>query len=214
MLSPTRPTVQPAHRVSAVVLRVAVVALASIAVSYGFSRLSGQIQDSVDVPVGVPALLAAALLTWSSPRRYGWALGTTAEHWRMILGCALVIVLVVTGFRATSGQVPYTPSFAEIVIVPLGEEGLFRGVLLVTIGRFLGRDLTAEPAAWTAVAISALAFGVGHLGNLGYVPTSFVIVQALAATAFGVVAGWVRIRTDSLAGPVMLHAAMNAAAVL
>jgi membrane protease YdiL (CAAX protease family) len=40
------------------------------------------------------------------------------------------------------------------------------------------------------------------------------LLQAAAATAFGLLAGWVRVRTDSLVGPVSLHSAMNVVAVL
>jgi membrane protease YdiL (CAAX protease family) len=64
-----------------------------------------------------------------------------------------------------------------------------------------------------AIIVGALSFGAGHLGNLGYVPTGFVLVQAAVAAAFGVLAGWLRIRTDSLVGPVLAHAAMNLVAV-
>ena len=88
------------------------------------------------------------------------------------------------------------------------------GLVLVVLVGLVARWLPGPRAAPVAVVVSGLAFGVGHLGNLGYVPTSFVLVQAVAATVFGLLAGWVRLRTDSLAGPVLFHAAMNTAAVL
>jgi membrane protease YdiL (CAAX protease family) len=196
------------------VLLVVAVTVASVVASYGFSRMTGRIQTAFPVPVGVPALVLAAVLTAWAPRRYGWQWGSTRRHWRLLVGSALGVVTVVVAFRTLAGQVPYVPSFAEVVVVPLGEEGLFRGFLLVTVGAVLAPAMTPDRAGWAAVGISSVAFGVGHLGNLGYVPTGFVLVQAAAATLFGALAGWVRLRTDSLAGPVILHAAMNAAAVL
>jgi hypothetical protein len=53
---------------------------------------------------------------------------------------------------------------------------------------FVARWLPGPPAAPVAVVVSGLALGVRHLGNLGYVPTSFVLVQAVAATVFGLLA--------------------------
>lgn len=207
----TRPT---SVTTAALGVRVVGLALVCAAASYGFSRLTGRIHDAIDIPVGLPALLAASAVTARAPRRFGWQWGSTARHWPLLVACAISIALVVAAFRIGSGQVPYAPSFAEVVLVPLGEEGLFRGFLLVSVLTLLERWLPRRRGAPIAVGISAIAFGVGHLGNLGYVPTSFVAVQAVAATAFGLVAGWVRLRTDSLAGPVLLHGVMNAAAVV
>jgi membrane protease YdiL (CAAX protease family) len=194
--------------------RVAGVALVSCLASYGFSRLTGLVAEQVTLPVGTGALLLGVALTAWAPQRFGWRWGSTGQHLGLIAGSLAGVVAVVAGFRWLTGATPYQPSVGELVIVPLGEEALFRGFLLVTLLAIFTRWL-AEPAAlrW-AVVVSAVSFGVGHLGNLGYVPTSFVVVQALAATAFGLLAGWVRVRTQSLVGPVLLHSAMNAAAVL
>jgi membrane protease YdiL (CAAX protease family) len=102
---------------------------------------------------------------------------------------------------------------AEFLLVPLGEESLFRGFLLGVLLTIFNRWLPARDAARSAVLISAAGFAAGHLGNLGYVPTAFVLLQCLVAMAFGTLAGWLRLRTDSLAGPVLIHAVMNVGAV-
>lgn len=54
----------------------------------------------------------------------------------------------------------------------------------------------------------------GLRGNLGYVETAFVLLQVGIAIVFGVVAGYVRVRTESIVGPVLLHATMNVIAVV
>ncbi len=182
--------------------------------TYGFSRLSGALGERLSFPVGTPALLLGAALTLWAPRRFGWQWGRTRQEARAVAVSLVAVVLVVAGFRLLAGQAPYAPTFAEVVVVPLGEEALFRGFVLTSLLCALGPRLGAGAATRWAVGISAVAFGIGHLGNLGYAPTGFVLVQALAAALFGVLAGWLRVRTDSLAGPVLLHAAMNAAAVL
>jgi membrane protease YdiL (CAAX protease family) len=194
--------------------RVVAVAIACCLLSLAFSRLTGWIAERVTLPVGTAALVLGVALTAWAPTRFGWGWGSTGSHLRLLAGSLVGVVAVVASFRALSGATPYTPSVAEVLVVPLGEEALFRGFLLVVLIGLFGGWLGESRGVRTAVVVSALAFGVGHLGNLGYVPTDFVVVQVLAATVFGLLAGWVRVRTDSLAGPVLLHSAMNAAAVL
>jgi membrane protease YdiL (CAAX protease family) len=130
----------------------------------------------------------------------------------------LGVVAVVGLFRLVGSGTPYEPSFGDFVIVPLGEEGLFRGFLLVVLLTLFRRRLAQSRAVSSAVVVSAIALGVGHLGNLNYVSAQFVLLQfvllqVVAATVFGLLAGWVKVRTDSLIGPVLLHAAMNIVAV-
>ncbi len=194
--------------------KVTAVALISCLMAYGFSRLTGRIAEQVSLPVGAGALLLGVALTAWAPERFGWRWGSTGQHLRLIAGSLAAVVLIVASFRWLTGATPYQPSVGELVLVPLGEEALFRGFLLVTLIGGFRRWLGESAALRWAVAVSAISFGVGHLGNLGYVPTAFVVVQVIAAIAFGILAGWVRVRTDSLFGPALLHSAMNAAAVL
>jgi membrane protease YdiL (CAAX protease family) len=81
-----------------------------------------------------------------------------------------------------------------VVIAPLGEELLFRGVLLPWM------------ATWTtpsmAVLLSALVFAVCHL----HYGTGVVLILVA-----GVVLGWARVRTGRLRASVALHALLNAA---
>ena len=188
------------------------VSVAAIASAYAFSRFTGWVSDSVALPVGAATLAAAALLSMLVPVSVGWHWGATGEHWPLVAGAVLGVAAATAVFRLLGDAAPYDSSIGEFALVPLGEELLFRGVLLAVLVALLRRPLGAR-AQWWAVVVGAVAFGAGHLGNLGYVDTGFVVLQVLVATVFGLLAGWVRVRTDSLVGPVLMHAVMNVIAV-
>ncbi len=82
-----------------------------------------------------------------------------------------------------------------VVVAPIVEELLFRGLLL----RALLRRMTH---GW-AVLIDALAFGAVHLSD----PGAAVVVPGLVA--LGVVAGVQAVKTESLSRPILLHAGFN-----
>lgn len=88
---------------------------------------------------------------------------------------------------------------ATTVVAPLGEELLFRGVLLPWLARWM------RPAI--AVVTSAIVFAVGHV---------YYGVGALLIGYYGLVLGWARLRTGQLWASIALHALLNAstAAVL
>jgi hypothetical protein len=83
--------------------------------------------------------------------------------------------------------------FAAVILAPIGEETLFRGVLLPWLRRFLGVD--------AAVWVSAVLFGIGHIRyGLG---VSTVVV-------YGLVLGWARLQTGNLRASIALHMIINA----
>ena len=194
------------------VLTVIAAAAAAGTSAYAFSRFTGWISESITLPVGTVSLATAALLSSVIPYSVGMRWGRTGERWRLVAGALLGVVAVTAAFRLTGSGAPYDASIGEFVFVPLGEELLFRGVLLVALVEVFRRQLGTRAQGW-AVAVSGLAFGAGHLGTLGYLETEFVVLQVFVATAFGLIAGWVRIQTDSLVGPVLVHATMNVIAV-
>jgi len=84
-----------------------------------------------------------------------------------------------------------------VVLAPLGEELLFRGVLL----SWLERLFSSPTALW----ISAILFAVQHLA---YGPgIASVVVTGLAL-------GWTRQRSGGLAAPLFIHTAFNGASLL
>ena len=85
---------------------------------------------------------------------------------------------------------------AAVVLAPLGEETLFRGVLLPWLRRFLSPDAAAWASAWI--------FAVGHLR---YGPSVLVVV------VYGLALAWARIHTGRLRAPIALHMVINATAL-
>lgn len=96
---------------------------------------------------------------------------------------------VSTGATSQSGS-PWLVFVAIVLVAPLFEELLFRGVLLSTYQKRL-----AGHAIW----LVAILFGFLH-------PS---LSQALGAVFVGMVAGWVVYRTRSLWAGVLLHAGTN-----
>lgn len=82
-------------------------------------------------------------------------------------------------------------AFTAVVLAPLFEETLFRGVLLPVVGRHVG--------ALGAVLISALVFAIAHLSLGELVPLSVL----------GLGLGWLRWQSGRLAASVCLHALWN-----
>jgi membrane protease YdiL (CAAX protease family) len=190
-----------------------VAAIVACGFAYGLSRLTGRLSESVDMPVGTPILVIAVLLSLIAPIAVGLHWGTTGRQWKLVTGALTVVAVITVAFRLTGSSVPYGASVGEFVLVPVGEELMFRGLVLgILLTLLRHRGLGSRASMW-AVLLSALAFGVGHAGNVGYVDSQFVALQVFVATTFGLLAGWLRIKTDSLVGPVLLHVTMNVLAV-
>ena len=78
-----------------------------------------------------------------------------------------------------------------VVLAPLFEETLFRGVLLPVLAQRWG--------GVAAVTISALVFGIAHL-SLGELPPLFVLGLGL---------GWLRLQSGRLGASVLMHSLWN-----
>lgn len=78
-----------------------------------------------------------------------------------------------------------------IVLAPIGEECLFRGLLLKKLGKYM-------PAA-AAIAIQALLFGVFHMNA----------VQGIYVLALGLLCGYAAYRTHSVLPAVFIHLVHN-----
>src|SRR5262245_25120258 len=91
-----------------------------------------------------------------------------------------------------------------VVKTGFAEEFLFRGLIAGSLGRRL-------PLAW-ANLLQALIFLVPHLLILIIMPEMWWAMPIDFGGAL--FAGWVRIKSESILGPWMLHAAVNAATCL
>ncbi len=86
--------------------------------------------------------------------------------------------------------------FAAVILAPIGEETLFRGVLLPWLRRFLSPDAAVWASAWI--------FAAGHLR---YGPSVLVVV------VYGLALGWARLHTGRLRAPIALHMIINGGAM-
>jgi membrane protease YdiL (CAAX protease family) len=83
---------------------------------------------------------------------------------------------------------------AAVIVAPLFEETVFRGLLLSSLLRYLRH-------AWLAIISSGVAFGLIHTGQ----PQ-----DVLPLCTLGLILGYVRIRFSSLTIPILVHALFNA----
>jgi membrane protease YdiL (CAAX protease family) len=86
---------------------------------------------------------------------------------------------------------------SAIVLAPFSEEVFFRGTLLPAIGRSIGPH--------RANLLQAMIFGAIHIVDR---PEQWPLAIPLALV--GWCAGWIYLRTASLAAPILLHATFNA----
>lgn len=142
----------------------------------------------IDLPIGIAAGVASQLLLvplvslpvlkvlgrttsdLEAPAR------TLADKAHDPLGVILLFVIVVFG-------------------APIAEELFFRGLVMRSVERHLGR--------FWAVIISAIAFGLTHFEGL----------QTPALIAFGIVLGWLVYRTGRLGTSIVAHMAFNAVSI-
>ncbi len=84
-------------------------------------------------------------------------------------------------------------AFTAIVVAPIAEELLFRGLLLETVTRY-------SRSAWVGIALSAVAFGMIHDQPQDKLPL----------ITMGLILGYVRVRWGSLERCMLIHALFNA----
>jgi uncharacterized protein len=199
------------------------------------TRMPGYPRSYVAVnAVATGVLLAAANRTGLSWAELGLARRRLPSGLRWGGGCAAVVVggyaiaLAVPALRPLLRDVRIAAldgaalAYQVLVRIPVGtvlwEEVAFRGVLLAA----LLRQLPPVPA----VAASSAVFGVWHirptLGGLtanglvdGPGRTAAVVALACSGTAAGgLLFTWLRVRSGSLAAPVLLHLATNSLGTL
>jgi membrane protease YdiL (CAAX protease family) len=98
--------------------------------------------------------------------------------------------------RTQSGSVLALAAIVTVVVAPISEEMLFRGLLQPALGRWTGRG--------SAILLSAAFFAAAHM-DLYAMPMLLVLGIALA---------YVYDRTRSLAAPVALHMTFNGMTLL
>ncbi len=163
------------------------------------------------------ALLFAAFIPilWA-PRFFGYQIGNMAKHWKMLLGMAVFFIGAPLLYRLLVGETPFGANtwFFEGIVVPLAEEGFFRGVLLSVLLWGFGKIVPTRPAETLAIILSALIFASSHLNNLGHYPTGFILFQVGFSTILGLAFGYIRVKSGSIYPAIILHALFNLAGTL
>ena len=99
-----------------------------------------------------------------------------------------------TRMMETSGVTEYSVMWcvSTLILPPLTEEIIFRGLILQYLGRAGARFLVAN-------LIQAVLFGVFHMN----------FVQGIYTALLGFLLGWLAYRYDSILVPMVLHAIFN-----
>lgn len=220
--TPGRPnTLNPGH----VLLVMAAWSLANVAASRALQPLfpAGSLRKDVLLGLIVQAVtLAGALAVAAWTFRFGLTrgLGLTGRHWlydtgRGIVGFLAVFPLCLGLLHLFAWAAPpdhqrhqmltaldvlpvYWQAvviFTAVIVAPIAEEVLFRGVLQSMIRRYTHRP-------WVGILVSAGLFAPVHWPYVHYMPALFVLA---------IVLGYNYERSGRLWAPILLHGLFNAA---
>lgn len=167
-------------------------------------------------------LALLATLAIASLPAFGWARsGLTLQMAPGSLrACAPVAGLYILFFLAIAVAFPGEPASAETIafqltMPSLEEEAFYRGILLLALSQAFTRRLRLWGVEWDwGVLLSCLLFGLAHA--FSYAEGRFALDPAtMALTAIpSLLAVWLRLRTGSLALPIVLHSAGNSLPLL
>lgn len=165
--------------------------------------------------VAIPALL---LIVWK-PKFFGLQIGTSFQHWRLILGMLIINCGVVAGYLWLSGSgTPYSGDqwlITEVITVPVIEEIVWRGIVFTLLLVTLRRYQSEATGTLMTVLFTGTAFCLMHINNIfAGVSAQFVVLQVVSAVLWGVMYSYARAKTDSVFPAILLHAAMNLVVVL
>ena len=136
-----------------------------------------------------------------SPACFGWVvlLGFAVQHVISLLMAAIYAIMPsamdqYTEMIDSSGISQYSILWAvsTLILPPIVEEIIFRGLILQYLGRAGARFLVAN-------LIQAVLFGVFHMN----------FVQGIYTALLGFLLGWLAYRYDSILVPMVLHAIFN-----
>jgi len=137
----------------------------------------------------------------SWPSALGWVL---AGYVAIFIGAGLLLLVLDAGEEQgltpegwdSSRAGAYAANVVAVALIgPVVEELLYRGAGLSLLLRF---------GPWIAVLATAICFGLGH----------GLVLALPALVVFGLVTGFVRLRTDSIYPPMLIHCAFNATSLI
>jgi membrane protease YdiL (CAAX protease family) len=151
-----------------------------------------------------------------APRFFGYQMGSIGKQWKLLLGLTIFFVGAPLVYRLLVGETPFGANtwFFEGVVVPLGEESLFRGVLFSMLLWGFRKLYPSRVAGNLTLILSTLVFASAHLNNLGHYPTGFILFQVGFSIIVGLGFGYSRLKTGSIYPAIILHALFNLAGTL
>jgi membrane protease YdiL (CAAX protease family) len=204
------------------------VLIGAVAGAYAFAWVNSLYATWIDDALRLDSALAQGLafsafplaiglgISLTRPVLFGLRLGSTLDRIGPIVGVTVALCAVAAVALAVVGGNPFRGAepLIQAVAVPVSEELVFRGVLFGLVLVALGRLHPMEAALPLTVVISAVAFGIAHLNNIGSYDTVFVVMQSAYAMILGIGAGYLRATTGSVIPAVAAHSAVNIVALL
>ena len=157
------------------------------------TALSGTLRPTTSVTRRVTVGLLVAVSFLAAQIVYGIVLDFVYAK----LHLELPVQDIVEESRMAVGADHVVRVICAIALAPFAEEVFFRGILFPAAARALGRE--------QGLLLQAAAFGLIHCVNQW---AAWPLAIPLAA--LGWIAGWLYLRTGSLAVPILMHAAFNA----
>lgn len=150
------------------------------------------------------------------PKFFGYQLGSIVKHWKLLLGLAIFFVAAPLIYRLIAGETPFGANtwFFEGVVVPIAEEGVFRGILFSMLLFGFAKLFSTRTAELLAIILGTLIFASAHLNNLGHYPSGFILFQVGFSIIVGLAFSYSRAKTASIYPAIILHALFNLAGTL
>ena len=195
-----------------------------LSLTFLLSIISGFLNLLERVKKGVEGISHNSYLFWFFGILAAGILG--GKHFRLSQPMASVemgmteVVIIIGAIGIFAMHSEYTihksvkPFIVFTLIFPIGEEILFRGIIqsLILDHFHWGIENLVIPGFGNvplAVVISAACFGITHLQYNDFCINKKTIKQVLFASIFGIFAGKMVIRTESIFFPMLLHSFAN-----
>ncbi|MBE0669942.1 MAG: CPBP family intramembrane metalloprotease [Anaerolineales bacterium] len=184
------------HPILSAILIFATFVVVSALCGLSAKALFPQYQPEFIATIALSVLVAVALSMLGWWKVAGFNLPTEWRESRLIIPFIIVLGLpFLKGIKTTdAGTLIYL--LIGYALTGFMEEGLMRGIVLRVL----------KPTGTTrSVVISSLLFGLMHIGNLLYRNPMIVFAQMIGAFVHGIGLSAIRLRTNTIWFPVILH---------
>ena len=176
--------------------------------------LLGCIQELVGVGVAVLLLKRTGKAQLLRKRGCGFFNGLLVGMYPLALLAYTLYTKILFGLPEDGTLLPLwriLSFLANMMLVGIAEEFLFRGVIAETLLEHFG---TSRGGIWKACLLSGLLFGCAHLTNLLSSAPLGVLMQCIFAASLGVLYAAIYFRTGNLWVTVFLHGGMDIISML